>query len=66
VENPRPTTGLATTLEGLNLSESAEITCFKTGERQIGQNRICYYDCLGSEYALTLKATQLCPLTIKR
>jgi len=39
-------------------------TCFKTGERRSGMNKICYYNCLGSEYAITIGAVQLCPLTI--
>lgn len=49
-------------------SRGAPITCFKTGEEQIpGQmTKICYYDCLGSRTAITIGATQLCPLSIKR
>jgi hypothetical protein len=38
--------------------------CFKTGEQISGMNKICYYDCLGSARAITIKATDLCPLTI--
>ena len=40
-------------------------TCFKTGEQTSGMNKICYYDCLGSASAITIKSTQLCPLTIR-
>ncbi len=40
-------------------------TCFKTGERSAGMNKICYYDCLGSPAAITIKSYQLCPLTIR-
>lgn len=40
--------------------------CFAKGERVDGMNKICYYDCLGSDYAITIKAHQLCPLSIKR
>ena len=39
-------------------------TCFKKGEYTSGFNKICIYDCLGSDRALTLKSTDLCPLTI--
>lgn len=45
---------------------AGETTCFKTGEKDAGMNRICYYDCLGSEAAITIKSTQICPLSIKR
>lgn len=38
--------------------------CFKSGEQQGGMNKICYYNCLGSTVAITIGATQLCPLTI--
>ena len=41
-------------------------TCFHTGERMSGMNKICYYDCVGSEYAITISSTSLCPLTINR
>jgi hypothetical protein len=44
----------------------AAVTCFKTGEKTSGFNKICYYDCLGSEAAITIGATQLCPLTIQQ
>jgi hypothetical protein len=43
----------------------AEITCFKTGEKTSGMNKICFYDCLGSEAAITVSAVELCPLSIK-
>jgi hypothetical protein len=41
-------------------------TCFSTGEETDGFNKICYYDCLGDRAAITIKSTQLCPLTINR
>ena len=41
-------------------------TCFLKGERVSGMNKICYYDCLGSQAAITIGAVQLCPLTINR
>lgn len=42
------------------------VTCFKSGERISGMNKICYYDCLGSEAAITIKSHELCPLSINR
>ena len=39
-------------------------TCFKKGEYTSGFNKICIYNCLGSDRALTIKNTDLCPLTI--
>lgn len=42
------------------------VLCFKTGERVDGMNKICFYDCLGSAAAITIGATQLCPLSINR
>lgn len=40
------------------------VICFKSGERSAGMNKICYYDCLGSDVAITIGAVELCPLTI--
>jgi hypothetical protein len=42
------------------------VMCFKTGEQISGMNKICYYDCLGSGTAITIRSTQLCPLSINR
>ena len=39
-------------------------TAYFQYERTSGMNKICYYDHLGSEVAITLKSTQLCPMTI--
>ncbi|EJB04818.1 hypothetical protein Rleg9DRAFT_3677 [Rhizobium leguminosarum bv. trifolii WSM597] len=38
--------------------------CMKSGEQTSGMNKICYYDCMGSTKAITVRATDLCPLTI--
>mgnify|MGYP006124345933 FL=1 len=43
----------------------AAVTCFKKTEYQSGFNKICIYNCLGSDKAITIKNTQLCPLTIQ-
>jgi len=42
------------------------VMCFLSGERVSGLYKICYYNCLGSTVAITVKAHQLCPLTINR
>ena len=44
----------------------ASIMCFKTGERISGMNKICYYNCLGSEAAITISSIDLCPLSIEQ
>lgn len=41
-------------------------TCFYTGEQISGLNKICYYNCLGSTYAITVASHQICPVTIRR
>jgi len=44
--------------------EYAAVTCFKSGEQLSGMNKICYYDCLGSQVAINIGSAELCPLTI--
>ena len=39
-------------------------TAFFKYERTSGMNKICFYDYLGSEVAITQSAVSLCPLTI--
>lgn len=45
---------------------ASAVTCFFTRERTSGMNKLCFYDCMGSEAVITIKATELCPLNIKR
>lgn len=40
-------------------------TAFYTGEKISGMNKICYYDYLGSEYVKTIRATEICPTSIR-
>lgn len=40
-------------------------TAFFKYDRVSGMNKICVYDHLGSDVAITIAATQLCPLTIE-
>ena len=48
-----------------NLVANSATTCFKKGEYTSGFNKICIYNCMGSDVAITIKSTQLCPLTIQ-
>jgi len=47
----------------LSFSASAGMAFFKY-ERVSGMNKICFYDHLGSEVAITIKSYAICPLTI--
>ena len=40
-------------------------TAFFKYERTSGMNKICFYDHLGSEVAITISAVKLCPLSIQ-
>src|SRR4051812_1979654 len=40
-------------------------TCFKSGERTSGMNKICSYQCLGGLKEETTSAISLCPLSIQ-
>ena len=40
-------------------------TAFFKYERISGMNKICVYDHLGSEVAITISSTSLCPLSIQ-
>lgn len=48
--------------EGVKLAA----TCFFNREVTSGMNKICYYDCLGGEVAITISSVKLCPLSIQR
>lgn len=41
-------------------------TCFIKGERESGQNKMCFYDCLGSEYAVNTASYGVCAPQIQR
>lgn len=58
--------GLLAALIAPPIPEASAVMCFHRGERISGMNKICYYDCLGSAYAITIRSTELCPLTIDR
>lgn len=42
------------------------LMCFKTGEQVSGMNKICFYNCAGSDAAISVSSAQLCPLSINR
>jgi len=48
------------------ISNAKAVTCFKSDEYVSGLNKICIYSCMGSDAAITIGSTQLCPLTIQR
>ncbi len=47
------------------LVANSAVTCFFKSSYTSGFNKICTYDCLGSDVAITIGATELCPLTIQ-
>jgi len=58
--------GLTTTPAPMTKMPSNEVAmmCMKKGEYISGMNKICIYDCLGSDTAITIGSVALCPLTI--
>jgi len=49
-----------------NSSRGSGQTCFKQGEYTQGMNKVCQYSCTGSGYAITIGATQICPLSVRK
>jgi len=47
-------------------STQMAMMCFLEGERMSGLNKICFYNCAGSEAAITVAAYSLCPLNISQ
>ena len=47
-------------------TSSSSVSCSKIKERTSGNNKICSYNCMGSEVTKNIRATQICPLSIKR
>lgn len=64
VQGTRGQSGLGTS--NSNNSFGGGQTCFKKGEYTDGMNKVCRYDCLGSPAETTIRATELCPLSVKR
>jgi hypothetical protein len=40
--------------------------CTNTGEKIEGQTKICFYNCKGDGYAMTVPSARYCPLGIER
>ena len=53
-------------LGGTSTSSSTSLSCFKKSESTSGTNKICIYNCMGSDVAINVKPTQLCPMSIKK
>ena len=51
---------------GGSSSNSSSRTCFKINERTSGTNKICSYNCMGSEVTRNIRSTQICPISIKQ
>ncbi len=54
---------IAVLLIALSFSATAGTAFFKY-ERISGMNKLCFYDHMGSEVAITIKSYKICPLTI--
>lgn len=39
--------------------------CNHTGDKRDGLNKICFYKCPSGEVAITIKSTDLCPISLK-
>lgn len=48
------------------LPMNASAACFYSHERTSGMNKICYYDCVDGQRAITISAVELCPLSLYR
>ncbi len=46
--------------------ENIALICFYKGEMQSTFNKVCFYDCLGTVYAINVKSYKLCPLSIDK
>ena len=51
-------------LKTLKTKYASSSTCFLKGERVSGMNKICTYSCVSGDKSITIKSTQLCPLSI--
>lgn len=51
---------------GLLMASTAASACFLSGETTDGMNKICYYDCVSGKKAITVRATQMCPMRISK
>lgn len=45
---------------------TAQMVCLFRSEQISGTKKICYYDCGGSIFSITIDGLQLCPLSIRK
>ena len=45
---------------------TADVICLFKSEQISGTSKICYYDCAGSIFSITIDGLKLCPLNIRR
>jgi hypothetical protein len=45
---------------------TADMICFFKSEQISGTKKLCYYDCGGSIFSITIDGLQLCPLNIRK
>jgi hypothetical protein len=45
---------------------TAQMICLFKSEQILGTKKICYYDCGGSIFSITIDGLQLCPLSIRK
>jgi hypothetical protein len=45
---------------------TADMVCLLKSEQISGTKKLCYYDCVGLMYAITIDGLQLCPLSIRK
>ena len=68
--NPNRTIVLTLAIAALLLlaigkARASTVTAHKTGEAITGTTKQCYYAFGGSQYTITIKAYELCPLSIE-
>ena len=44
----------------------ADMICLFKSEQISGTKKLCYYDCGGSIFSITIDGLQLCPLSIRK
>jgi hypothetical protein len=45
---------------------TAQMICLFKSEQISGTKKLCYYDCGGSIFSITIDGLQLCPLSIRK
>jgi len=45
---------------------TADMVCLLKSEQISGTKKLCYYNCGGLMYAITIDGLQLCPLSIRK